>query len=490
MTEAIISMQRVRTACDGCQKSKVKCSRGKPKCWRCSHNGEPCVYSLFRKIGRPPKQVASNSKRKPDIHHSLELELQVGQQTTMEVAEMCWDEINEETWQQMHLREIETDLDIAMRLPFGTRSEQHIQTTQMIPTHPFQHWSAITPQVSDQERHFAQTGSDIQPSTVNTPIRGWEYSDPIETSPPNQCDSSGVPYSSKPSYTSRPLDRNANTTTCRGFRERSHSASSLWSIPTPADSPAITLSKHPLDDQLNPHANIAPFPDSYSKSSHNQPTLSGPNIQENERKCRPPNRNDQGEGIQCTGKCYSSLSQILTRITEWDSEREDIPLELLLRLDQELQYSMEEAIACLQCRRKLGNQATIMLRIIALDNLLRLFEKQEDHSSRSITGECPVETTSSAGSRQQFQQKFPWTDEVLLLGKYTVSDKVKAAVLRQLVLTFVEKLSKRLFDLEGEIDVSLKDFKRRVAREMAGEIRSRAGFLKGMLRLASEPSLP
>ena len=262
------------------------------------------------------------------------------------------------------------------------------------------------------------------------------------------------------------------------------------STPTTTDIPAVNFAKHPLNSQLQLRADITPLSNSHSKSSHLQPIFPGSNSLDSEEKHRTSCPSHQRHDTQCSNECYPALSRMLTRLTDWDAEREDIPLESLLRLDQELQYTMKEAIACCCCRGKLGNQAIIMLRIIALDNLLRLFEKQQNRSQKPITGAFSTRLASSPESRQNFQETFPWTEESLLLGKYTVSDKVKAIVLRQLVLAFVEKLVVTLSELEGEIDVSLKDFNRRIAREMVGEICSRAGFLKGMLRLASEPSVP
>ncbi|OAA58782.1 C6 zinc finger domain protein [Cordyceps fumosorosea ARSEF 2679] len=52
---------KLRTSCDRCQLSKVRCSRGKPSCWRCSQSGVECVYSPLRKTGRPPKNSDGSS---------------------------------------------------------------------------------------------------------------------------------------------------------------------------------------------------------------------------------------------------------------------------------------------------------------------------------------------------------------------------------------------------------------------------------------------
>ncbi|KAJ5538319.1 hypothetical protein N7494_007798 [Penicillium frequentans] len=54
------SQARLRTSCDICQSSKVKCSQDKPECHRCVKNGLRCVYSPLRRMGRPKKRAASS----------------------------------------------------------------------------------------------------------------------------------------------------------------------------------------------------------------------------------------------------------------------------------------------------------------------------------------------------------------------------------------------------------------------------------------------
>ncbi|KAL1884936.1 hypothetical protein Plec18167_001593 [Paecilomyces lecythidis] len=53
---------KLRSACDACQASKVRCSGGGP-CFRCVVNGTACKYSPSRRIGRPPRQQQSQTSR-------------------------------------------------------------------------------------------------------------------------------------------------------------------------------------------------------------------------------------------------------------------------------------------------------------------------------------------------------------------------------------------------------------------------------------------
>lgn len=55
------SKPKLRTSCDGCQEAKLGCSQEKPTCRRCARHGTTCVYSPFRRIGRPRKSTNPRS---------------------------------------------------------------------------------------------------------------------------------------------------------------------------------------------------------------------------------------------------------------------------------------------------------------------------------------------------------------------------------------------------------------------------------------------
>ena len=50
---------KLRTSCDGCQSAKLGCSQEKPTCRRCMRHDIKCVYSPFRRIGRPRKSTST-----------------------------------------------------------------------------------------------------------------------------------------------------------------------------------------------------------------------------------------------------------------------------------------------------------------------------------------------------------------------------------------------------------------------------------------------
>lgn len=53
---------KLRASCDACAASKVKCSKNRPICTRCTATGMQCVYGVSRKHGKPGR----TRKRNPD----------------------------------------------------------------------------------------------------------------------------------------------------------------------------------------------------------------------------------------------------------------------------------------------------------------------------------------------------------------------------------------------------------------------------------------
>ncbi|KAK4459521.1 hypothetical protein QBC42DRAFT_274221 [Cladorrhinum samala] len=50
---------KLRSSCDFCLSTKVKCSQTKPSCARCERQGQECIYSQYRRIGRPSTKSAA-----------------------------------------------------------------------------------------------------------------------------------------------------------------------------------------------------------------------------------------------------------------------------------------------------------------------------------------------------------------------------------------------------------------------------------------------
>ena len=60
----LLPVQRLKNTCDTCATSKIKCSKEKPRCHRCTMLGCPCNYSPARRLGRPNPVREKSPKNK------------------------------------------------------------------------------------------------------------------------------------------------------------------------------------------------------------------------------------------------------------------------------------------------------------------------------------------------------------------------------------------------------------------------------------------
>lgn len=175
---------------------------------------------------------------------------------------------------------------------------------------------------------------------------------------------------------------------------------------------------------------------------------------------------------QSNSQCYRALSEIMFRLNGKGDEGEDMSLEKLLAFDRDLQFTAGRALACRPCMENQNNHPMIILAFMALDNLLSLFEKQRDAASQG----------NALPDTPQLLQ----LEKTLVVGNFTVEDRVKALILRQLVLLVLENLGSVLSQLEMRVDLISRGVHRRMAVEMADDIRRRASLLRGWLQLTSQ----
>src|SRR4051812_42752017 len=66
--------EKLRTSCDSCHLSKVKCSKSRPLCSRCLICGTDCTYSPSARVGRKSKLEVNASRKEetPPIHQTVD----------------------------------------------------------------------------------------------------------------------------------------------------------------------------------------------------------------------------------------------------------------------------------------------------------------------------------------------------------------------------------------------------------------------------------
>ena len=92
------SRSGIRSTCDACLESKVRCSREQPACRRCRKHGRCCVYSNKRRLGRPRrntnKSTNANGQNEPtNVVPGGRKELEVSQPDALTFAKVPFSEV-------------------------------------------------------------------------------------------------------------------------------------------------------------------------------------------------------------------------------------------------------------------------------------------------------------------------------------------------------------------------------------------------------------
>ncbi|KAH8656413.1 hypothetical protein BGZ61DRAFT_540982 [Ilyonectria robusta] len=89
---------KLRTSCDQCGATKVKCDRGQPECGRCVSYGRTCVYGVSRKMGKPPRvKLRSSLSRTPGDQAGAGAGVADVRQLDSSSSSDAWDAIDENT---------------------------------------------------------------------------------------------------------------------------------------------------------------------------------------------------------------------------------------------------------------------------------------------------------------------------------------------------------------------------------------------------------
>ncbi|KAJ3497694.1 hypothetical protein NLG97_g1696 [Lecanicillium saksenae] len=503
---------KLRTACDNCQLSKVRCSRGKPSCWRCSQSGIACVYSPLRRTGRPPKnsdnsassqggkgtsrrgstnntksrsprvvtQVPSpdsTGRNRPSPHDGTASDVQQARSpattqrngtmsSSVSASETSTTNSGETTASQepaqhslVSMPTVQMDcgvpdfsaLDMDMDLDMGM-------------------W--VMPCMSDLELHGAHGDitSTIRAVTQSEDPSHFTFSS-ILASPSDIHDAVGVQaMQSKPALF--PFDNNT-------LRENA--------------------------DETMTNFNFANRPPTTSSSSHNTSHTGTTTASIS------PNSHDHPRPCSHDETCHRALSELLTKLGDFDiSHPGAMQLDGLLCMDRELQRKVRMAIECRRCIEKPSNQNLLMMIYMSLDSLLSLFEKQQRQQNGfpGRSGASLSQNASAARRRSmlphatqpshRLQQldsndqnmrghgQFPWTEQTLVVGSFPVDDVVKASFLQRLVLEYIDNVLSILAELDAIADTIMQGVNSIIHKHKAEDIYKRAYFLRARLLLAAD----
>ncbi|KAE8143854.1 hypothetical protein BDV38DRAFT_276923 [Aspergillus pseudotamarii] len=528
---------KLRTACDNCQLSKVRCSRGKPSCWRCSQSGVKCVYSPLRRTGRPPKNNVNNAatqreraastrlstgnslqnrsprdiitqKASPDRHRPPQ-----DATTANEVATAC---------SPARLQQPLTEVAACSSALGDAIPAVHSMTNavcQDLSQNAALSVANLDMGVSASDFSTLDMDLDLDMSMWEMPsmpdlAMDHSHGDIGPTAMAgSQTDEIGhLPLESIISSPSTTFDTH-QPSDC-AHRARNKPPTTLMSGLS-ALSTAMPISGVCEEIADNGLASPPPSDLTTALSSHHTSSLSGARTV-----CVASSTREHAGNRPCSldGTCYKALSGLLTKLGDFDlSQAEAAPLDGLLCIDRELQHKLRMALNCGHCTRMPSNQNLLIIIYMSLDSLLCLFEKQQSQpkdNSGSANGyrKQRSSTTTAAiaaapqrhlmsHSRQppsplphgrpddtssRSQRQFPWTDQSLLVGSFLVDDVVKASFLQRLILDYIDNVLSILAELETIADTIMKGVNCMISRQKADDIYKRAYFLRARLLLATD----
>lgn len=434
----------LRTSCDRCQVAKVRCSRSKPACWRCSQSGQECVYSPLKRTGRPRKHsgcpTVFENRGNANLHAQNNPDTQVTQQR-LDGRKANVDSISNGQWQATGLPQEEQndpiydwntcDLDVRDATLDGFDRLDPNPAVGDIP------WPR---DVSDGSNFSWNAGgtNDWTTSEVASP----DFSALL-------LPSAKFPGDGLPSP----------------FRETEPGVSSMTSSNLLCDLPV---------PQLLPRTNLLRTDFQSTDRAISQWRIPKPPGAFEPENIVPQEVAHLESHPCCRSKnqCYEALSGVLFHLNDKALESEHVYLDELLGLDRDLQRTAKRALACQYCMESHNGHTTIMLVFMALDSIVSLFEKQRDAA--------PVQ--SSISETPQFLQ----LAKALVVGNFMVENRVKNILLRQLVLGFLDNLGSILSQVERRVGIVSRGVYRRMADEMADDMRRRASLLRGWIHLSTQ----
>ncbi|BCS04011.1 Zn(II)2Cys6 transcription factor domain-containing protein [Aspergillus luchuensis] len=536
---------KLRTACDNCQLSKVRCSRGKPSCWRCSQSGVQCVYSPLRRTGRPPKNSDNNAAMRREKATSIQSSTTNPSQNRTPRDIITRDASPDRTSFRRHppqdaiaandapttcspvrLQQPPTDLAassaapggaILARHPMGNAQSQELTQNPALSMANL-HMGASTidfsdldmdldldsgiwavPAMSDLAMDYSQGTIDPTAMTSSeTDEMGHITLGSVLSSPSTAFD----PH--EPRGCAHRAQNNPPTTLLSGLGALSTTMSTVMPISSVSEEIAETGMASP-----------PPSAPTTASSSHHVSSLSGAR-----NRSVGPGTRERASDRPCSqdGTCYKALSGLLAKLGDFDlSPAEAMQLDGLLCIDRELQNKVRMALDCGHCTEMPSNQNLLMIIYMSLDSLLALFEKQQrqhkDSSgsangynnrssstataaivaaaaprrhlvshSRLPSSRFPHEKSDDTSSRRLRQ--FPWTEQSLVVGSFLVDDVVKASFLQRLVLDYIDNVLSILAELERMADKIMKGVNCMISRQKSDDIYKRLYFLRARLLLA------
>lgn len=475
---------KYRASCDTCLIAKIKCSQTKPSCLRCSSQpGQLCVYSQYRRIGRPYKRP--QQQQESQQQQSRTKFRQNKQGNGLSVAETG----------SSHPSEAPAPLPSDEGNGENSKSLD-LNLTNSVPT-------TSAPVLSQGILTASPDRAEVFDFTAD--MSSFDY---------DMSASDFVDLGVFDSVPSPPLMLEEGVQ-----NDRNHDVTSQYYQPEPTASSfkRAAPQKHPPKrasfslGQPNPFT--APFTSSRSRCAFtsNNGYRKIPRysllIPPPESAIDPPNRGysqafthdrpgrfllqSTTADSSCNGRCHAILTEQLSCLSKWLSEECSVLLDSLLNINDHISCERKKVLRCAACLGKTRNRQTLMLIIMVLEKLLCLFERECDVdrlSSALMVSEIePLAQRQGLGSLQHHKSKRSGgalparTNLPLVVGSVEVDEIVKTAFVRELLRMHFERQLVTISELDKILTQGTKDVSYKITSELLVDVYRRIEYIQGLL---------
>lgn len=533
---------KFRSSCDTCLATKVKCSQTKPSCARCIQHRYECVYSPYRKIGRPSHKAVSALALQPrDAGPRLIKAQRQRMSPFASGVRASKAQKNSKTQpggdhtspiqRQGSSRGDHASIHVGVGVGVGLRPKRFQRNTSTNDD------TAVLDDHTSAHDLFATFGggmdyglesmnwshlSNIIDLPAAPPPRGPNDAEKVDISPEGPhlggrlLLTSTVAGPKVPTLSPVPsLEDPGPTSPSRAFHGSSPSDSRQSPVavlqPSPHHTPAPELegflfpglvSVFPGGNNLTLTGSLSSRPLMLGGQAYESPWLfSGTTLPGS---CEPKLYHIPDS--RCTLRCHANLTKQLGDISECQASNLDLTLDALLRLDSHIWEARNKVLSCASCLASSRCGSTLMLIAMVVGNLLHLFERRcstdtidddkpgvnfnLDESFGTTEGrQNPTISISSTGKRSMAANgplgSLPSTRRHLSVNKGQLDETIKMDSSRRLLRMYLDRqqyLVQHLYRILTEADGG--DVSCKVTGELLKDVTNRLGRFTVFLALA------
>lgn len=440
------SKPKLRTSCDGCQEAKLGCSQEKPTCRRCLRHGTTCVYSPFRRIGRPRKSTnpRSTTTAKPRSKNGSVDERHV-------------------------VSPIERQPDVATDAPGGG-----MKTLPVPPSSPastdngcgsWYPWSTDGTSLStmnmDVSANFMD-GLEPFPNTIDyldlgscfdtnhdmlmnypMPLADDDIRPSMQPTPPSSIDDEMSVFGE--AMTRSPTQNTMDSSPIFNM----HQQSPIKALKTEAaHADFADLNSFPSNAAYVKTQHINPISQRMKEELSNNPHFaSTPSLSPSSSISNSP------PSSPCNKRCSTSLMQQLASLSSTVSDTPYPSIDTILSVDRDTSSLLHRLHTCKTC---VSNRSNHLLFSMVVEQIIGLFETLPNSYQHTTSSNCSLQ-----------------------VGNFRVDDSsAKAEILKRLLLSRFTNLDTTINEFSQMIDDDGVDYNTKAAREMLGDVHQRLDVLR------------